>query len=544
MMRRFGLAVIALFGLAWAAPSAEPALEVRIQSINGLLDHFEYLGDLVNQAEPAKQAAALVQAFTHPKKGLEGIDPTRPIGAYVIVTPSVVDSQIVGLLPISDSEAFLAMLQDKLRLTPQETDGLYELKIPNVPVPMFFRFADGYLHATAIRSAGIDPEKLIKPAVFFSQKQSSILSIQAHVDRVPKTLKQTVFGQLELRIEEAKARKEPGLSATQMKLRNLGWDLFADATKTWFDEGKQLRMDLMVEPQSDTLRIALDITARSRSNLSQAFVGAATPSLAAALAHQEKHPTLAGYLQVALPKRYQARIAEIVDLFAEEVVQKARPEAREVTRITWDAIAPTLKSGVLELGLLVTGPTKDRTIGLTTVIWSPNTRKVDEAVRVLANKIPAEIIAFDLSDKAEQGATIHTLNLPQSAALQPIFGSQSVWLGTTQNMILLGMGKSPSPLAQAATLPPQKATLVGWVLSVSRLVAVFEKQLKPEQIAEIVHTVFGEKPQPDVDEVRFEAQAGNPLQLRFSVKGRAIKFTAALDRARKTATAESPSANP
>ncbi|MCZ2344200.1 MAG: hypothetical protein LC104_20750 [Bacteroidales bacterium] len=544
MLRLFGLTTIAFFSVGWAIPAAEPAVEIRMQSLDGLLAHAEYLGNLVDQAEPAKQVAALVKAFTHPMKGLEGIDPTRPVGAYVIVAPNVVDSQVVGLLPIADSQAFLAMLRDKLRLKPQETDGLYELKIPNLPAPVFFRFQDGYLHATAIRSTGIDPKKLIKPATYFAQNQSSILSIQAHVDRVPQALKQTVFGQLELRVEEAKGHRQPSLSAAQLKLRNLGWDLFADVVKSWFDEGKQFRMDLMVKPQSDQLSLDVSVSARAGSHLSQALTGATVPSYAAALANQEKHPTFAGYLHVALPKRYQTSVNEIVDLIVEEAIHNARPEARAVARVALESLVPTLKSGVLSVGMAMTQPAKDRTIGLTTLMESPETRKVDKAIRELAQMIPPGIIAFDLSDPTEKGATIHTLNLRQAKGMRPIFGSQSTWLGTTQNLILVGFGKSSSALQAAAKLTPQSLAPTGLTFSVSQLVNAFEKQLQPEQVTTIIQHVFGEKLQPGADEVRLETKAGNPFQVRFTVQGKTIQFAVALDRARKATTAESSSEKP
>ena len=67
---------------ALAQKEAGPALEVRVRSVNDLAGKFEYLGDVVNQGEQAKQLAGLVRNLADDKKGIEGIDPARPIGLY------------------------------------------------------------------------------------------------------------------------------------------------------------------------------------------------------------------------------------------------------------------------------------------------------------------------------------------------------------------------------------------------------------------------------------------------------------------------------
>src|SRR5437868_3265857 len=107
------LAIVMLAPSAWAQEkksdsakkSAGPAVLVRVQSINELLKTADYVRTLLPEAagEQFKQGIDAARAFIDDKKGLEGIDVTNPIGAYVTFgqefdgTPPV-----VVLVPIAD----------------------------------------------------------------------------------------------------------------------------------------------------------------------------------------------------------------------------------------------------------------------------------------------------------------------------------------------------------------------------------------------------------------------------------------------------------
>src|SRR5437762_990490 len=57
-------AVVAGPGRATAQPSAEPTIEVRLRSVNDLLERFEYVGGLVNQEDAARQVRDLARALS------------------------------------------------------------------------------------------------------------------------------------------------------------------------------------------------------------------------------------------------------------------------------------------------------------------------------------------------------------------------------------------------------------------------------------------------------------------------------------------------
>ena len=158
-----GLAVVGIALFASSGRAAEvppPTVELRIRSVNQLLPTFEYLAGILNQAEAGKQGVEFLKTLTDDKTGIDGIDPTRPFGMSVTLTKDVIDSPVLVMLPLADEAAFLSLLRDKLSLDPKKSkNGVYTMDVPNLPAPVHFRFAQGYVVATVMNAANIDDAK-------------------------------------------------------------------------------------------------------------------------------------------------------------------------------------------------------------------------------------------------------------------------------------------------------------------------------------------------------------------------------------------------
>lgn len=541
MLRLHPIAALVILTAAPPVYAAEPTIEIRAQSLNDLIDKFEYLGDLIDQREAGKQAAALAKAFTDPKKGLEGFDPSRPAGLYAVVTPAVVDSQVVAMLPIADERTVLALLKDKLKLDPNESEGVYELRLPNVPVTVYFRFANEYLYATVVSASGIDPSKLIAPKPFFPEKLPAIIATRLYIDRIPEEVKKTVFGQFELRIAEAKEKQQPGETPAQAQLRVLALDLMADAFLRLLDDGTLATSEVVIEPQSDELRLEVGLSARSGSPLAKSLSAAATPSRAARFAMNANDPTFAVAINAALPERYRNRFADIVDRAVAEGIENADQDGKEVARTILQAFVPTAKAAIAEAGIVLTGPAKPRSANLTAAVRATDTAGIDKALRQLEIMIPASIIDIELDRKAAPGLSVHQFTPTDAADLVAVFGAKSIWFGTAENLFLIGMGKESKGLDAAADAPAQSTPPFFLAASISRLALIFDKQLGRDQIKTIQTQVLGDTPKVGADSVRLETIAGNPMSVRLVVKGTAVKFLVALDKAKKETVAESTS---
>src|SRR5687767_3972820 len=104
------VAAVAVVAAAPARAAAQPAkvagptVEVKVRSINDLLDKAEYVGGLLGKEDVIVQVRELVKQLSAEGKGVEGVDPKRPFGAYATLTTDVVDSPVVVMIPIADQD--------------------------------------------------------------------------------------------------------------------------------------------------------------------------------------------------------------------------------------------------------------------------------------------------------------------------------------------------------------------------------------------------------------------------------------------------------
>src|ERR1700730_14201978 len=118
-MRFRWLAAVALTclanGLASAQPNVTgPTVEVRLRSVNDLVDKFEYVAGLAGKEDAVKQLRELLKGLSADGKGIEGIDPKKPMGAYATLAKEVETTPFVILIPIADQEQFLKALKTRL----------------------------------------------------------------------------------------------------------------------------------------------------------------------------------------------------------------------------------------------------------------------------------------------------------------------------------------------------------------------------------------------------------------------------------------------
>src|SRR4051794_40884347 len=86
-----------------------PALIVRAQSVDVLLNNFRYLAGLVGRDEEAKQLTGILGG----PKVLEGIDAKRPLALYVIFGEAgLADITAVGIIPITEEKSFLGLIEN------------------------------------------------------------------------------------------------------------------------------------------------------------------------------------------------------------------------------------------------------------------------------------------------------------------------------------------------------------------------------------------------------------------------------------------------
>src|SRR6059058_3199935 len=103
-----------------------PTLTVRLPALDDLIADLRYLADQAGRGEEAKQFEKLIKTLAG-EKGIEGLDPKKPLGLYAYLGSAGIDSQVVLMLPIADQKAFLDRL-DAFGIKAKENKGPYEFQ--------------------------------------------------------------------------------------------------------------------------------------------------------------------------------------------------------------------------------------------------------------------------------------------------------------------------------------------------------------------------------------------------------------------------------
>ena len=521
-------------GPAPAQKDAGPALEVRVRSVNDLLDKAEYLGDIVNQAETAKQGAVFVRGLADAKKGLEGIDIARPIGLYGSLTPNVVDSPVVLMIPVADEKAVLDLLTVRLGLDPKKADdGSYELRVPNVPVPLFFRFAHNNVYVTVQSAKAIEPARLVEPKTFFAGIDESIVSVRTHLDRVPEDVKKTVLGQFELKVSDAKERTEPNETPAQKKLRVWALDRLMASVQSVLADGKDFTLRLMIDPKSDDLTAEATFSAVSGSELAKVLHDLGGQKTKAAALADAKSPVAAAGVRFSLPEAARKDLAPVIDALIAEHLEKAKESDKQAAKIALDAVRPTLKSGELDFGLVLTDESSK--LGLVAALGVVEGAGIEKTVKQFAPFAPEDKAKFEFDVKKAGGLALHKVAIP-NPELKASFGTETVWLGTSDKLLAFSIEPEGSALAAAASPGlAEEATVRGPLtaeVSVARVMAAVEKQLPAEKLKQLTAEAF-----PDgavgKDTATLTVEGGDALKVRFNLKGKAVKLAVLADQEKK-----------
>jgi hypothetical protein len=528
----------ALFALLMASPiraadsptpSDAPTLLLRLASIEELLAKGEYLATLAGQEEVARQAVGFVRALAN-DKGLEGIDIKRPFAIYGNLTADVTKSLGVLLIPIADQESFLGLLKNRLHLEPKEENGVYRVQLPNVPVPAYFRFARGYLHATALTPAPLDEKNLADPEKVIG-KPDGLFDLSVRIDQIPEQVKKVVLGQVETRLVQFKQEKLPGETPALAELRKRAIDSGVGGLKALLFEGKELKLKLAVDTKAEEVVFDWGLSAKEGSSLAQQFT-ALKDRKSIAGGWDAKGAAFRGLVHLALPDALHDAFSAVIDEGVDKGIAEAPADARPIAEKLLKAIVPTLKSGVLDGGMTLLGPDKD---GKFTFLMAGKVEKggdIEKALKEVVTSLPAEaqnVVEID-ADKAGDTA-MHAARITDILGdrFTKLFGTSPLWIALRDDRTMLATGPgSKETVKQAATKEPAAAPIVLLEVSVARVAPLFDEK-HIEAARAVAESIFGSDPKGD--KVTAVLEGGDRLHLRIAVSGKVLKFVTAMQSA-------------
>jgi hypothetical protein len=539
------MALAGLLLLAPAAPAGEssalgaerpqapgkPAVLVRLKALEELIGDLRFLVKEVGREEQAKQVEALLKARTGPK-GLEGIDVKKPIGLYATIKSSLNQSEVVLLLPIADEKTFLDFL-DTLNFKPEnDKDGLYTLKVENLPVPLLFRFANGYLYGTAKLS-----EKMTLPAADQLPSPEKVLaggdglaSLTVNVDQLPAQVRKLGVSASSLQLGEMKERPLPGGTEKQKAARDAALDETAQFVKELLEDATAARVKVDLDRGGKELSLSFTLDGKPGSALVKRLAGL-RPEKSVAAGLVSKDTVMGGILHLALSEEVRKAAAPAIDDAIDKALGKVGAQEKALLAPVVEALKPTAKAGKLDLGLNMSGPGKKGKYTLVAGAQIEKGQDIEKALKDLLDKLPAdakEPITVDVAKEAS--VSIHSVKQKHvDEQAKQLFGEGPLYFAVRDDALFFSMGEDAlDAIKEAARSRPDAGQPLRVTLSASRLAPLMAKEQKAAP--EAAKQAFKE---PGSDQVKLAVTAGERLEVKVSVKTAVLMFASLLERAKE-----------
>jgi hypothetical protein len=538
-MRIRWLAALALAfvaaGVSNAQPAkAEPTVEVRLRSVNDLLDKGEYVAGLAGKEDIVKGVRILVKNLSTDGKGIEGVDPKRPFGLYATLTADLVGSPFTVMVPIADQDRFLKMLKDRFEITPEKVDGgalkvvlPAALKNPVIEA-VYIRFADGYLYAA--RSAkDLDPQALITPKAFFARDDGSVASLVVRFDRIPADVKTFVVGQFEL--FAAEQRKKNGANESPAEKAFLDWlgDGLSGGIKTLFEDSKELNVRVFIDEKGDELSAEATLTPKPGTAMAKYFASLAGKTSLPAAIVTGKDAVARGSAKIAMPDDMKKRFAATIDdVFAGLVKQAGENEKEPIKRVL-DTIAPTLKAGELDAAAALLGPDAKGRHTLLAAAAIKDGKEIEKLLKDFAPFLQGGA-DFDFDVDTIGAFKLHKITIGEvPEEVDRIFGTKTVWLAISDTCLALSVEPDGTAIKAGLKAKPVTVPVFTAEVSVAKLVPLIAKDLKPDEVKALIKDAFGDAGPTGKDTLTITLTGGEQLTAKAKLKGKAARLVLSLE---------------
>ncbi len=508
-----------------------PTLVVRLASLDRLIEDGRYLASLVGKEEEANQGEKLLKAFVG-DKGLEGLDIKRPMALYARATPDLVDSSYALMLPIADQQALLDLLG---RLGYQGDKGqndIYKVEnLPNLKVPLYYRFANKYLYATIAQNPdNLSDSRLLPPEAVLQADDNSTASVAINFDQVPEQLRDLVMGQVSRRLGEFKAQKLPKETQAQRKLRDAAVVEYAGALKTLLREGQKLSLKLNIDRKANDLSITAQLTAKPGSSLARTLndLGKQT-SIGTTLIGPDSAGIFLAHL--ALPEKLGKFLGPVLDEGFQLALKQVPEKEKALVEPLFRSILPTLKMAELDGGWTLRGPGQNEKYTLVAGAKVKKGAGIEQAFRDAVKTVPPDKdVKITLDVDSVAGVKIHKfVSEKPDKDFNSLFGPTVFYVAFRDDALLLALGEDALPaLKSVLTATPKAGKVLQIEMAMARWVPVLAREDK--RAREAARKAFQGK---NAGRLTLVLEGGNGLRLRASMKGEFIRFVALIEEMKK-----------
>lgn len=508
-----------------AAKPGKPALVLRLAALDQLKGDFRYLAELVGQGEKAGQLAKMIDSKIGPK-GLDGLDPKKPLGFYAWVGAAGIDSQAVFLLPVADQKAFLGLLENLEIKGEKGEDGVYSADVEKVPFPVYFRFANDYVYITARDKEVLDKDRLLAPAAVLPAGQVGALSLTVNIDQIPDQLKDLALSNLENQLADAKDKEVPNDTEAQKKFRAVAVDEMGKAIKKLLNEGGELGLKLDLDRATGDLALTFSVEGKAGSSMASTIreLGQSKSVTAGLL---RKDAAMNGELNVGLSEKLRAQLGPVLKEMEKKALARAEDkEQRDVIASLTEAVMPTLKAAELDAAFNLQGPGSDGLYTLVSGIKVRDGANLEKTFREQAVK-DRKVVKLDV----EEAGSVHIHRVTPKKTdegAKKAFGTNPMYIAFREDVMLLVAGaRGLDALKEALATAPTTGKIMQLQAAVARLAPLGQDKDAPQ----IARKVFGED--KESDRIRLTLEGGKALKLRLSMKAKMIEYANEVGKARK-----------
>ncbi|HEX4609633.1 MAG TPA: hypothetical protein VH092_15650 [Urbifossiella sp.] len=520
-------------GVAAAQPAkaVEPTVEVRIRSLNDILDKATYVGGLFDQEDAVTQVRELVKLLSQEGKGIEGVDPARPLGGYAVLTPDVATSPAVLMVPVVDRARLLRALKERLGIEPEDAGkGVQKIFVPLIS-EVYLKFADDYVYA-ARDPKHLDEKYVVSPKTFFAAKDGAVVSVVARLDRVPADLRDLVTGQFEHQIKERRLQKADGKQPGELKLVGFAFDGIVGSAKTLVDEGKEFSVRVFVDEKADELAAELSLTAKPGTGLAKTLAGLKGRTSLPAGIVKAADPVFAASGKLALPDDFRKQLDPVLTKVFEELAAQAGDRA--VAERVIEALAPTAKAAAADVAVAVSGPDAKGRHTLLLAAGVKGGKELEKLAKEFGPFVPADEGAFTFDVEKVGAFSVHKFELGKDEAeFDRIFGTKNIWLATSDDVIAVSIEPTGALLKAGLRARPAVVPVLGATVAAGRFVTLVERELKEDEVRAAARDAFGPAGPAGRDVVSLSVDGGDQLTARVTTRGRVLTYLKALDQLRR-----------
>lgn len=527
-------AVFLVGGAANAQPAkAEPTVEIRLRSVNDLIDKAEYIAGLAGQEDAIKQVRAMLKQLSADGKGIEGIDPKRPFGLTATLAGDVISSPLVVMIPIADQDRFLKLLKERLEITPEKAEaGTLKAFVPIIN-EVYLRFANEYVYiGRSVKD--LDTKVLATPKAFFAKDDGSVGSVLVRFDSIPAELKTFVLGQFELGIAEQRKKKGEKESAAQKAIVDWVGDNATSALKTLLDDAKELQVRVFIDEKADELSGEITLTSKSGSTLAKNITNLSSKtSLPAAIVGTGKDAVGRFAAKAGLPDSVKKDLGKVVDAAFTEILKDVPEEQKAVVERILKTIAPTLKAGELDVAVALNGPDSKGHHTLLAALGVKNGKDMEKLLKDLVKDfgpLLGDAAKFEFDVETVGAFKLHTITinaLPPEA--EKLFGTKKVWLATSDDHIAMSIEPDGTALKAGLKAKPVAGSVLSVEVAFAKLVPLVGKDLKPDEVKAMLKDAFGDGSPVGKDTLSITITGGDQLTVKGKLKGKGIRLLTALD---------------